>query len=121
MQSEVHDDIRNIFNILSKAEAELLLKRTIEKYKARASDLGHWLENELPEGFTIFSVLPDSLNARRKLQTTNIVEFQNKVLKKRTRCIRVFSNKESLLRIATELLSKSDEKWLANGKVYLKG
>ena len=57
----------------------------------------------------------------RKLRTTNMVEFQNKQLKKRTRCIRVFPNKESLLRIATALLIELDEKWLANGKVYLKG
>ena len=51
-----------------------------------------------------------------------MVEFQNKELKKRTRCIiRVFPNKEFLLRIATALLLELDEKWLANGKVYLKG
>ena len=50
-----------------------------------------------------------------------MVEFQNKELKKRTRCIRVSSNKESLLRIATALLIELDEKWLADGKVYLKG
>ena len=58
---------------------------------------------------------------RRKLRTTNMVEFQNKELKKRTRCIRVFPNRESLLRIATALLIELDEKWLADGKVYLKG
>ena len=50
-----------------------------------------------------------------------MVEFQNKELKKRTRGIRVSFNKESLLRIATALLIELDEKWLANGKVYLKG
>ena len=97
------------------------LKKLIEKYGKTAPDLSSWLENELPEGFTVFNVEPDSLNARRKLRTTNIVEFQNKELKKRTRCIRVFPNKESLLRIATALLIELDEKWLANGKVYLKG
>ena len=48
-----------------------------------------------------------------------MVEFQNKELKKRTRCIRVFPNKESLLRIATAPLIELDEKWLANGKTYL--
>ena len=76
---------------------------------------------QTPEGFTVFNVETDSLNARRKLRTTNMVEFQNKDLKKRTRSIRVSSNKESLLRIATALLIELDEKWLANGKVYLKG
>ena len=95
-------------------------KKLIEKYGKTAPDLSSWLENELPEGFTVFNVEPDSLNARRKLRTTNMVEFQNKELKKRTRCIRVFPNKESLLRIATALLLELDEKWLANGKVYLK-
>ncbi len=50
-----------------------------------------------------------------------MVEIQNTDLKKRTRDIRVSSNKESLLRIATALLIELDEKWLANGKVYLKG
>ncbi len=50
-----------------------------------------------------------------------MVEFQNKELKKRTRGIIVPFNKESLLRIATALLIELDEKWLANGKVYLKG
>ena len=44
-------------------------------------------------------------------------EVIDKELKKR----RVFPNKESLLRIATALLIELDEKWLANGKVYLKG
>ena len=97
------------------------LKNLIEKYGKTVLDPSSWLENELPEGFTVFNVETNSLNARRKLRTTNMVEFQSKELKKRTRCIRVFPNKESLLRIATALLIELDEKWLANGQVYLKG
>ena len=97
------------------------LKKLIGKYGKIVPDLSSWLENELPEGFTVFNVEPDSLNARRKLRTTNMVEFQNTDLKKRTRGIRVSSNKESLLRIATALLIELDEKWRANGKTYLKG
>ena len=121
MQQEVHNDIRDVFNMPTRSDAEIQLKKLIEKYGKMAPDLSSWLENELPEGFTVFNVEADSLNARRKLRTTNMVEFQNKELKKRTRCIRVFPNKESLLRIATALLIELDEKWLANGKVYLKG
>ena len=81
--------------------------------RKKASALSSWLENGLPEGLTVFNVEPDSLNARRRLR--NMVESQNKELKKRTRCIRVFPNKESLLRIATALPIELDEKWLANG------
>ena len=96
-------------------------EKLIEKHGKTAPDLSSWLENELPEGFAVFNVEPDSLNARRKLRTTNMVEFQNKELKKRTRGFIVPFNKESLLRIATALLIELDEKWLANGQVYLKG
>ena len=121
MQQEVHNDIRDVFNMPTRADAEIQLKKLIEKYGKSAPDLSKWLEEELPEGFTVFNVEPDSLDARRKLRTTNMVEFQNKELKKRTRCIRVFPNKESLLRIATALLIELDEKWLADSKAYLKG
>lgn len=90
--------------------------------KASASDLSSWLENGLPEGFTAFNVEPDTLNARRRLRTTkNGGILKQEVEKKRTRCITIFPNKESLLRFATALLIELDEKWLANGKVYLKG
>lgn len=121
MQTEVHNDIRNIFNMPSREEAESMLKRTVFKYKDMASDLANWMESELPEGFTVFTFAPSSIFAKKKLRTTNMVEFQNKELKKRTRNIRVFPNKESLLRIATALLIELDETWLAESKVYLAG
>ena len=88
MQQEVHNDIRDVSNMPTRSDAEIQLKKLIEKYGKTAPELSSWLENELPEGFTVFNVEPDSLNARRKLRTTNMVEFQNKELKKRTRCIR---------------------------------
>ena len=53
------------------------------------SNLAIKLENDLPEGFTLFTVV-QSLNARRKLRRTNMVDCQNKEWKKQTRCIRVF-------------------------------
>ena len=117
MQEEAHADIRNIFNMPSKEEAERLLKLTVAKYQDNASDLSAWLERDLPEGFTIFGITP--VSARKKLRTTNMVEFQNKELKKRTRTIRVFPNKESLLRIATALLIELDEAWQSESKAYI--
>ena len=119
METEAHNNIRNIFNMPSKEYAETLLKRTISKYQETASKFANWLESDLSKGFTVFSVLPDNPYARKKLRTTNMVEFQNKELKKRTGCIRVFPNKESLLRIATALLVELDETWLGS-KIYIK-
>ena len=61
MQQEVHNDIRDVFNMPTRSDAEIQLKKLIEKYGKTAPDLSNWLENELPEGFTVFNVEPDSL------------------------------------------------------------
>ena len=103
----------------SKQEADYMLKKVVEKYMDKASEFARWLESEIPEGLTVFNLAPDSIGVRRKLRTTNMVEFQNKELKKRTRCIKLFPNKESLLRIATALLIELDETWLSESKRYI--
>ena len=112
-------DIKSIFNMPSREETEYMLKKTVEKYAPRASEFAKWIEHEIPEGLTVFNIVPDSIGVRRKLRTTNMIEFQNKELKKRTRCIKLFPNEESLLRIATALLIELDETWLAESKRYI--
>ena len=72
-------------DILQLEEAESMLKKTIEKYENKTSGFAEWLEHEIPEGLTVFNIVPDSIGSRRKLRTANMIEFQNKVLKKRTR------------------------------------
>lgn len=120
MIQEVHNDIRDIFNMPNRGEAENLLRKCIQKYETTASDLAKWLEGNISEGLTVFNIVPGNLNAIRRLRTNNLAEFQNKDLKKRTRCITVFPNKESLLRIATALLCELDDEWSCENKVYLK-
>ena len=119
MEKEAHEDIRNIFNMPSRQGAEYMLKKTVEKYVGKTSEFARWLETEIPEGLTVFNLAPDSIGTRRKLRTTYMIEFQNKELKKRTRCVKLFPDKESLLRIATALLIKLDETWLGESKRYI--
>ena len=65
----------------SREEAESMLKKTIEKYENKTSGFAEWLEHEIPECLTVFNIVPDSIGGRRKLRTTNMIEFQNKELK----------------------------------------
>ena len=119
MQTEVHRDIRNIFAMPSREEAQDMLKRTVTRYREdKHTELADWMENEIQEGFTVFSAVENDF-ARRRLRTTNMVEFQNKELKKRTRTIRVFPNKEALLRVASAMLIELDDKWLSETKAYI--
>ena len=70
MENEAHEDIRSIFNMPNRGEAEYMLKKTVEKYAGKASEFARWLKYEIPEGLTVFSVVPDSVGVRRKLRTT---------------------------------------------------
>ena len=38
MEKEAHEDIKSIFNMPSREEAEYMLKKTVEKYAPRASE-----------------------------------------------------------------------------------
>ena len=43
MQQKVHNDIRDVFNMPTRSDAEIQLKKLIEKYGKTAPDLSSWL------------------------------------------------------------------------------
>lgn len=107
--------IRAIFNAPDCTEAERLLKQAIEAWRADAPKLADWAEDNLAEGFTVFS-FPQSHRVR--LRTTNGLERINREIKRRTRVASIFPNAASCLRLISALLAESDEEWL-EGKIYL--
>lgn len=115
MRKEVANDIRSIFNAPNLVEAERLLEMSVEKYKTTASRLSSWMENNIPEGFTVFS-LPE--NQRKKLRSTNMVERLNKEIKRRTRVVTIFPNESALLRLVSAILVETSEEW-ETGQRYL--
>jgi len=115
MRKEVANDIRSIFNAPNLTEAQRLLEMSVEKYKSTASRLSSWMEDNIPEGLTVFS-LPE--NQRRKLRSTNMIERLNKEIKRRTRVATLFPNEASLLRLVSSILVETSEEW-ETGKKYL--
>jgi putative transposase len=55
---------------------------------------------------------------RRRIRTTNGLERFNQELKRRTRVVRIFPNRESCLRLVTALAVEQSEEWLT-GRRYL--
>ena len=115
MRKEVANDIRSIFNAPNLEEAERLLEISVGKYETTASRLSSWMEDNIPEGLTVFS-LPE--NQRKKLRSTNMVERLNKEIKRRTRVATLFPNEASLLRLISAILVETSEEW-ETGKRYL--
>jgi transposase-like protein len=55
---------------------------------------------------------------RRRIRTTNGLERLNQEIKRRTRVVRIFPNRESCLRLVTALAVEQSEEWIT-GRRYL--
>ena len=115
MKSEVASRIRAMFNSPDVDSANQLLARFIQDYEQSAPDLAQWAENNLIEGFSVFT-LP--AHHRRMMRTTNMLERQNKEIKRRTRVATLFPNTESCLRLVSAVLMAVSEGW-ETGRRYL--
>ena len=107
--------LRGVFNCPDRASAERRLKDLVTDYTATAPKLAAWMEENLPQGFTVFS-LPAA--HQRRLRTTNALERVNMELKRRTRIAGLFPNEASLLRLVSALLAEISDEW-ETGKIYL--
>ena len=85
----------------------------VEKYRSKAPRLSAWMEDNIPEGFTVF-MLPFAM--RRRLRTTNMIERLNREIKRRTRVASLFPNEASLLRLVSALLMETSEEWETSRK-----
>lgn len=115
LRTTVAADIRAIFNAPSRQEAERLLAAACEKYGKTQAKLAAWMEDNLPDGFAVFS-LPEPL--RRRLRTSNMAETLNRQIRRRSRVVGLFPNEDSLLRLVSAILMEISEDW-ETGKIYL--
>ena len=115
MKAQVAADIRAVFGAQDRVEADALLKRVVQKYEQTAPKLSAWLEEDLPEGFSVFD-FPEP--HRRLLRTTNAVERVNREVRRRTRVVSICPNEASCLRLVSALLMEISDDWQA-GKAYL--
>ena len=115
MQKQVHDDIADIFAAPNGELAQVRLKYYIEKYSKSAPQLSEWMEENIPEGLTVFE-LP--AKHRKRMRTSNSVERLHEEINRRTRVARLFPNEASLLRLVSAIEMEISEDWVA-GKRYL--
>lgn len=116
MKREVAADIRAIFNAANRHDAETLLAKVVEKYSPKASALADWMENNIPEGLTVFA-FPST--HRRQLRTTNSVERLNREIRRRSRVAMLFPNEASCLRLVSAIVMEISDDW-QTGRTYIR-
>lgn len=115
LKDEIHSHVRAILEAPDPETARMLLKQTIAAYEEKAAKAMRILESGFDDATAILS-LPEKY--RKRLRTTNSVERLNEEVRRRERVIRIFPNRESVIRLIGALLMEQDEKWAA-GKKYL--
>jgi putative transposase len=95
--------------------ARKLLKQTLESFESKASKAMGVLESGFDDAIAVIE-LPEKL--RRRLRTTNSVERLNEEIRRRERVIRIFPNRDSVIRLIGAFLLDQHENWIS-GKKYL--
>lgn len=116
MRAEVAADLRAIFDAPDRGEADRRLQLAARKYEKSAPKLSDWIQQNVPEGLTVFA-FPAA--HRRRLRTSNLLERLNKEIKRRTRVATLFPNEASLLRLVSAVLMEISEEWETE-KTYLR-
>lgn len=111
----VYPKVRAILDAPDTKTARTLLDETLQEFEGKADRAMAVLEAGFDDATAVLSY-PEKY--RKRLRTTNSVERLNEEVRRRERVIRIFPNRESVMRLMGALLMEQDEKW-ASGRKYL--
>ena len=107
--------LKDVFNAQDRNQAESRLRLLLDDIGNVYPDLCEWLEDNIQDAFAVYNFPPQHF---RRIRSTNGLERLNEEIRRRTRVIRIFPNRESCLRMASALCQEQDEEW-STGKSYL--
>jgi len=114
-RKELAEGLRGVFAAPSREVALRLASELAARWRESHPKIAEHLEEHIEECLTCLA-FPES--HRRRIRTTNGLERLNQEIKRRTRVVRIFPNKEACLRLVTALAVEQSEEWLT-GRRYL--
>ena len=114
-RKELAEGLRGVFAAPSREVALRLASELAAWWRGSHPGVAEHLEEHIEECLTCLA-FPES--HRRCIRTTNGLERLNQELKRRTRVVRIFPNREACLRLVTALAVEQSEEWLT-GRRYL--
>ena len=114
-REEVHSGLRDVFNAPDETLAWQRARRLMEGWRSRFPELVKWLEETLQDALAVFSLPKEH---RTRMRTNNGLERFHEEIRRRSRVVRIFPNRESCLRLCSALSMEQSEEWIT-GHVYL--
>ena len=116
-RKELAADLRAIFAAPAREQALGIASTVAEKWRSKKGNakVADHLEERIEECLACLS-FPES--HRRRIRTTNGPERLNQEIKRRTRVVRIFPNRQACLRLITALAVEQSEEWVT-GRRYL--
>lgn len=116
LKLEICQAVKELYQAIDRDEADIRMKKTIEKYRDKASKFCDWLEENFIEGLTFYKY---PKHHWKKIRTVNVVERMNQEQKRRTRVARLFPSVESCERLVIRVAMDINEEWVSGNK-YIK-
>ena len=114
-RKELARDLRRVFRAEDRNEARRQASEIAAKWSQACPAAAQLIDEHIEECFEAFS-FPES--HRPRIRSTNSLERLNQEIKRRTRVVRIFPNRESCLRLVSALCVEQSEEW-TSGKLYL--
>ncbi len=114
-QAALTADLKAIYAAPDRDWALSLAREVVERWSASHPAVGAWLEEGVEATLACLS-FPEP--HRRRIRSTTGLERFNQELKRRTRVVRIFPNREACLRLVTAMCVEQSEEWLS-GRKYL--
>lgn len=108
-------DLKQIFNALDYDWAKQVTQDVITRWHKTHPQLAEAIDDSIEDALACYHF--PSLH-RRRIRTTNGLERLNQEIKRRTRVVRIFPNREACLRLVTALCVEQSEQWLSS-RTYL--
>jgi len=108
--------LKQIYNAPDKEMALTITQLIVDKYRNTYPKVSKLLEEHLEETLTFYSY---PSKHHRKIRTTNLIEYLNRLIKKRSRVVGIFPNAKSCIRYVSCLLMEIDEDW-QTGRRYIR-
>lgn len=114
-RKELSEGLRGVFAAASREVALRLASELAAHWRGSHPRIAEHIEEHIEACLSCLA-FPDS--HRRRIRTTNGLERLNQEIKRRTRVVRIFPNRQACLRLVSALAVEQSEEWVT-GRRYL--